>query len=112
MSKAKFTKGSWVGFNNGKWSDCGAWSVDNDEASSYSNVAVNVEDVTICLVVSDSWNDEEIEANAHLIAAAPDMYATLNEVRDFIASDINCGPCGLGLVVIIDELLAKARGEK
>ena len=32
----------------------------------------------------------------------------LLEVRNFIASDPNCGPCGLGLVVMIDEQLNKS----
>lgn len=54
---------------------------------------------------------EKIIANAHLIAAAPEMYELLNEARDFIASDPTIGPCGLGLVCVIDDLLAKARGE-
>ena len=109
MSESKFTKGSWVGFNNGEWSDCGAWSVDNDEASSYSNVAVNVGNVTICLVVSDSLDDEEMEANAHLIAAAPEMYELLEDYVSFVergdAEGFNQMFC------VVKELLAKARGE-
>lgn len=116
-SKAKFTKGSWVGFNNGKWADCGAWSVDNDEASSYSNVAVNVGDVTICLVVSDSWNDEEMESNAHLIAAAPDMYAEIERdinILNRVIEKVESKEDKYLIKSWIDRkaaLLAKARGE-
>lgn len=105
MSEAKFTKGPWAGFNNGKWPDCGAWSVNNDYASTYSDVAVNVGNVTICLVVSDSWNDVEMEANAYLIAAAPEMYEMLKMLIDDDA--VECD--------YIDDicfLLAKVRGEK
>jgi len=92
MSEARFTKGKW-------------------------KARVDDGAVKTVLVYLDNKGGFDISgapdpiANAHLIAAAPEMYATLNEARDFIASDINCGPCGLGLVVIIDELLAKARGE-
>lgn len=104
-SKAKFTKGPWIGFNNGKWADCGAWSVGNDEASSYSDVAVNAGDMTICLVVSDSWNDEEMESNAHLIAAAPDMYDVLSTIEN------DDGTIPEWLWDKIQITLAKARGE-
>lgn len=106
VSKAKFTKGDWVGLDNGKWADCGAWSVDNDEASRYSNVAVNVGGVTICLVVSDSWDDEEMEANAHLISAAPDMYQMLERFSKYFDE-----MCEGDVVDEIGNLLAKARGE-
>lgn len=108
-NKEKFTQGTWVGFDNGKWADCGAWSVNNDEASSHSYVAVNVGDVTICLVVSDSWDDKEMEANAHLIAAAPEMYDLLNSI-DFDDGAIE-NALGVGFKESLEALLAKARGE-
>ena len=43
--------------------------------------------------------------DARLIAQSPKMHETLKQAREFIASDENCGPCGLGLVCMIDELL-------
>ena len=58
-------------------------------------------------------NDEEM-ANAHLIAAAPDMYKMLDEVNKAI---IHCdNEIGLADVITcmchdIDQLLKKARGE-
>ena len=35
----------------------------------------------------------------------------LNQSRDFIAEDVNCGPQGVGLICMIDDLLTKIKGE-
>lgn len=84
---AKFTKGKWEVSQYG-----------------YEKFSINgIDGVEIC----GAWN----KFNANLIAAAPEMYELLNEARDFIASNPTIGPCGLGLVCVIDDLLAKARGE-
>ena len=99
MSEARFTKGLWVAFYPHEILNIGHASVESELGGCIYTVEVY------------KSNLEERTANANLISAAPEMYATLNNARDFIASDINCGPGGLGLVVIIDELLAKARGE-
>lgn len=53
---------------------------------------------------SDSGN-----ANAHLIAAAPDMYAKLDEISDGLLEAGGYGNCRLAKE--IELLLAKARGE-
>lgn len=111
MSEAKFTKGDWIAFKDGKWSDCGSWSADNDEVSSYSNVAVNVGNVTICLVVSESWDDSEMEANAHLIAAAPKMYEMLEQLSNSIPTVCENHE-QFCLRIEINDLLAEVRGEK
>lgn len=51
---------------------------------------------------------EEIEANVHLIAAAPDMYEALEEVCSecAIKSNYECKVCTMG------KALRKARGEE
>lgn len=49
--------------------------------------------------------DEEETANAQLIAAAPDMYALLEEIASYEELHVNT------FVPAIRELLAKARGE-
>lgn len=58
-------------------------------------------------------DDQKSQAlgNARLIKAAPEMFELLNEARDFIASDLSIGPAGLGLICVIDNLLAEIRGE-
>lgn len=54
---------------------------------------------------------ERITANAHLIAAAPDMYEALLQCREYLkhslgsTSEVNPYPA-------LDAALAKARGEK
>ena len=36
---------------------------------------------------------------------ADDLYERLVEAREFLASDPNIGPCGLGLICTIDDVL-------
>lgn len=118
MSKEKFTSGEWVTCVNGQWSDCGSWSVDNDDASTFGYVAVNVDNATICLVVSDRWDDTEMESNAHLIAAAPEMYKEiLSDISwlEQMKSKFVIGSYEFRSICLRIEtktkLLAKARGE-
>ena len=40
------------------------------------------------------------------------LIKVLTEAREFIASDENCGPCGLGLIVTIDDALELATKER
>ena len=54
----------------------------------------------VCMV----WNCNDKERNAHLIAAAPDMYELLEEITNY-------AECSF-LEKQINELLAKARGEQ
>ena len=57
-------------------------------------------------------SNEDI-ANAHLIAAAPDMYAILEDSRTMLRAFYhNTGSIGaIAQVRLIDDLLKKARGE-
>jgi hypothetical protein len=84
---AKFTKGEWV------------ISVRSDEVSIEANHEPNGAHDLICESV-DNW------PNAHLIAAAPEMYDLLEslDVYDGSTASVN-------LQKKIDNLLAKARGE-
>ena len=64
------------------------------------------------LIVKVSQSEDElIRAIAKHLEIQTNLYQTLNECRDFIASDRNCGPQGLGLICMVDDVLAKARGE-
>ena len=58
----------------------------------------------------DTDPKEEIEANAHLIAAAPDMYALLDELSAFLSFKVKDDTLK-GLKLNVDTLLSKARGE-
>lgn len=86
--ETKFTKGEWRVEYNGSWYQIVAiekndrdWIADTCASSCRGDLALG-------------------EANAHLIAAAPDMYKFLESLQLDVTNDYKR-----------DELLAKARGE-
>jgi hypothetical protein len=52
----------------------------------------------------------ECSTNARLIAAAPDLYATLAEIRQWM--DAEMGAWDAKFIAQIDALLSRARGEQ
>ncbi len=93
MSEAKFTKGPWE-------------VVDGYYPSFIEIKCGEMMDISICWHATDlSYSDGvERRANAHLIAAAPDMYEMLASLREDYGLLSAVGKD-------IDMLLAKARGE-
>ena len=92
MTKEKFTQGN--------------WELDDD-----GHVVIDLGDDVweIICDMCDPLNEEE-EANASLITAAPEMY---NMLKDFVAYvEGDCSEDFLYRYHEIKELLAKARGEK
>ena len=86
MSKTKFTKGPWIIKNNFQ-----------------VGCEVDFGDGFFTLADCQIFNDGR--ANAHLIAAAPEMYEALEELyRTF--------EMGEALESKVERLLAKARGEQ
>ena len=82
MSEAKFTRGE--------------WKTDGDFVSCMGK--------PVC-AMGDSWiSYRNGKANAHLIAASPDMYAILEYLREDYGLKSKVG-------MDIDALLARARGE-
>lgn len=101
-----FTKGEWVvGSHKIKDSDC--WGVDADFDCGWSYVGTNKG--VIAMVVTKSYTDTEMDANAHLIAAAPEMYAMLDEVSNVLGHNLSANH--KVYIELISGLLAKARGE-
>ena len=91
----------------------GPWKATYDSQLQALIEIYNTEDRTMVATLPDRGTVEampEIEANANLIAAAPDMYEALEEVcHDCIgkeATDILCEGCH------VDKALRKARGEE
>jgi hypothetical protein len=84
MSETKFTKGP--------------WHYDADFKSIYNKQ---------CNYICDAPLNNA--ADKHLIAAAPEMYALLDEISDGLLEAGGCGNCVLAKR--IEALLAKARGE-
>lgn len=88
----KFTKGPWQA--GGNWDVNKVLSTDGgDIICDCSDAASSVED------------DSEREANAHLIAAAPELLEQLEIARRFVQ------PKFRQVLLRIDAALAKARGE-
>ena len=88
-----------VRFTNGKWR-----VLEGLDHNDNLTVAVEGGERTVCECVCA---DSEDRANAHLIAAAPDLYSLLEEALPFIG----WGSKPDGLIEQIEAALAKARGE-
>lgn len=106
MSKEKFTKGQWK----------------TDEDSSFSVYELNVYGTnkwctTLQATGKGKATREELEANTHLIAAAPEMYYVLKELTslfEVLKEKIQVEGYSESFVSIKDSielLLARARGE-
>ena len=85
MSNEKFTKGEWV--------------------SSYANVECG--NLLIADCEQEGVDAFECNANANLIAAAPEMYAMLKKIHDSMAGISEYGY----FYYDVKDMLAKARGE-
>lgn len=93
MGEAKFTKGPWVARGSTPSRIYGMQRADKE-----------------VLVAACGSVISQAGSNAHLIAAAPEIYKMLEEISDY--SKINGDYLLPFHVEDIDNLLAKARGEK
>jgi len=99
MSETKFTKGEW---------HCIDGTIIGEQVLFVHATELGVNKGIVCRLTKQvdthiSLSLEDI-ANAHLIAAAPDMYKMLESLRDDYGLLTTVGKD-------IDKLLAKARGE-
>ena len=105
MSETKFTKGEWIVY------------VESDDfgRQNYDEIVIGMASYNddpyghYCMhkvVIEDEETSEEAIANAHLIAAAPEMYDMLHSIEN----DVNQIPPFLWDK--IQDVLKKARGEK
>lgn len=93
--ETKFTKGEWCIFNDR------IGLIDKSDSQSHGMMN-EIAYIDMC-----NFGDFEGEANAHLIAAAPEMYDLLER----LTSHDNCKKDIIHLLGEADNLLAKARGE-
>lgn len=103
MSEAKFTSGDWLGFDGDSWQsdDCNCYNLDSDRCHSWVEIVCDGQAVAI---VPD--HEGVLDENAHLIAAAPEMYELLEMLIN--GDNIN----DHSIVREAESLLAKARGEQ
>jgi len=86
----------------------GPWS------AHYNNEGLTVfspDNVTVAYVDYDECEERPVEANAHLIAAAPAMYRELETVREYLLKLYDQGNSEAGqYAASIDTTLAQAEG--
>lgn len=115
MSEAKFTKGEWKVIKSGEsFLDGGllvsATSKSEDKSSFYFENEI--------LIAATTNDDKEAVANAHLIAAGPEMYKEIEgDIKNLKSLLMGIDPSSLESAAIEKKisrkkkLLAKARGE-
>lgn len=100
MNEPKFTKGPWYAYSH-DFKDC------LDEYYTEWGVSSSKTKRSICTMLGVD-SEDEINANASLIAAAPEMYDLLLD----IVTDYQCMPNPAVMANKIETVLKKARGEE
>ncbi len=110
-----------AGFDHGERFTPGPWRFEahRDPQHFYGNVvgsyglnAQGIEQIRTITCQTTYGEPAEREANAHLIAAAPDLYRVLTEVRDWIRYELEAGtPNATVKLRSVIAALTKARGE-
>lgn len=105
MSEAKFTKGPWSVYAAGE-----RWGIEADN-SVFSIVIFGDEDDDLGIHGRDI---ENMKANAHLIAAAPEMYEALEWLECYADAQVRRHPDAEDSKnwALVLSALAKARGEQ
>lgn len=101
MSERKWTPGPWVAVRNSAY-----WEVNPANGAGDGDVPFTIGDV--CASSPGNADGGLQKANAHLIAAAPDLYDALQEMVDYCNAE-----CGSKIYPghQANQALAKARGE-
>lgn len=112
MTNAKHTPGPWVGIDpKTKKFRNSPWTVDNETASCTVAAPIKAKRKTVALVVTDDWYaKDELHANAHLIAAAPELLEALKDMLHVMEQHEQLSGCDCSIGDQARAAIAKATG--
>ena len=120
MKKPKHTPGPWIAFDMGNGMRVTPASVEEDLIPHFSATQNEIAHLKPTAGREGPFDEElwaEQKANAHLIAAAPQMLELLNKIAELIEQDANGGQdydshvYASGILTEVERVLAKVRGE-
>jgi len=90
----------------------GEWKAEQDAANSIRIFSQDSEQISSVMDYDGNDITEEMEANAHLIAAAPDMYEALLSALGAIATEDSGEGWVKEITGVITKAMAKAEGKE
>ena len=102
MKENKHTPGPWSATHI-----IGSWWIEDDDPTAFCRRRI--------AIVDDGAGIESPDANARLIAAAPELLAALEAAREFIIDGMAMGFVGMpedeDVMEVIEKAISKAKGE-
>lgn len=115
MEQVNHTSGPWVRTIEHDLSVYGELEEGDRDTTVTANIVLRNPDFTdMAIIVTDinspnNWDDDLLEANANLVAAAPDMLATLQGLESSMAAILHSDTRRAGPAALIPEWLTEIR---